>query len=72
MNDRNYFDYVVLMYEVKIIENGLLEIFMLVIFDLDGNIYFGVIVFDIDKVLVEKIYYIMVYIWLLDECMVVV
>lgn len=70
MNDRNHLDHVALTHEVKIIENGLLDIPMLAILDPDGKIYPGATVPQIDQTLAGKIYHTMVYTRLLDERMV--
>lgn len=70
MNDRNHLDHVAITHEVKIIENGLLEIPMLAILDPDGNVYPGATAPDMEQALAEKIYHTMVYTRLLDERMV--
>lgn len=70
MNDRNHLGNVSMTHEVRIIENGLLDIPMLAILDADGTVYPQAKEPEIDQQLAIKMYHTMLYTRMLDERMV--
>ena len=70
MNDRNHLGNVSMTHEVRIIENGLLDIPMLAILDADGTVYPQAKEPEINQQLAIKMYHTMLYTRMLDERMV--
>ncbi|NVK58181.1 MAG: thiamine pyrophosphate-dependent dehydrogenase E1 component subunit alpha [Alteromonadaceae bacterium] len=70
MNDRNHLGNVALTHDVRIIENGLLDIPMLAILDHEGQLYPDAIEPELSKEQALKMYHAMVYTRMLDERMV--
>lgn len=70
MNDRNHLGNVAITHDVKIIENGLIEIPMLAILDPEGRVYPNASAPELSREVALKIYRAMQYTRLLDERMV--